>query len=97
MTNPTETVTDSGKEIFKGFFEIFCQYLQEQELEPGAITQEFTFALETFHTHDPECHQMILDNLGPILKTWGLNLQLPTNSTSSKETIFRDIWHSYNE
>ena len=62
MTNLTEnTVTDQEKKVFKGFYEIFCQYLQEQEIEPGANTLEFTFFLETFYPHDPKCHQVILD------------------------------------
>ena len=90
-------MTDQEKKVFKGFYEIFCQYLQEQELEPGAITLEFTFFLETFYPHFQKCYQVILDRLGPALRTLGLNLQIPTNSTSAKETIFRNIWHSYNE
>ena len=82
MTNPTETtVTYQEKKIFKGFFEVFCLYLQEQELEPGAFTLKFTFFLETFYPHDPMCHQLILDELGPALRTLGISLQIPTNST----------------
>ena len=62
MTNLAEnTVTDQEKKLIKGFYELFCQYLQEQELEPGAFTLEFTFFLETFYPHDPKCHQVILD------------------------------------
>ena len=98
MTNLAEnTVTDQEKKVIKGFYELFCQYLQEQELEPGAITLEFTFFLETFYPHDPKCHQVILDKLGPALRTLNLNVQIPANSTSSKETIFRNILHSYTE
>ena len=98
MTNPAEiTVTDQEKKVIKGFYELFCQYLQEQELEPGVSTLEFTLFLETFYPHDTNYRQVILDKIGPALRTLKLNVQIPANSTSSKETIFSNNLHSYIE
>ena len=98
MTNLTETtVTDQEKKVIKGFYELFCQYLQEQEREPGDSTLEFTFFLETFYPHDPNFCQVILDKIGPALRTLKLNVQIPANSTLSKETMFRNNLHSYIE
>ena len=32
MTNPADIeVTDQERKVFQGFYEFFCQYLQEQE------------------------------------------------------------------
>ena len=97
MNDSTDIVTNPAKEILRGFFEIFSLHLQDRESEPDDFNMEFTFNLEAFLPHNPQCHQAILDNLGLIMKTLDINLHLPTNSTLSKETIFRDIWHIYNE
>ena len=97
MTNSTDSVTDQEKKIFKGFFELFCQYLRDQERESGTPILRFTFFLEKFYPHNPKCHQVIVDELGPALRTLGINLHIPTDSTATKETIFRDMWHNYNE
>ena len=53
MTNPAEiAVTDQEKKVFRGFYEFFCQYLQEQDQEQSDNTLEFTLFLETFYPHD---------------------------------------------
>ena len=38
-----------------------------------------------------------MDELGPALRTLGINLHIPTDSTATKETIFRGMWHNYIE
>ena len=86
-------VTDREKKVFRGFYEFFCQYLQEQ----SDNTLNFTLDLETFYPHDPAYHQVILDQIGPALRTLRLDIQLPANSPLSKETIFRNNLHSYFE
>ena len=55
----------------------------------------FTFFLEKFYPHDPTCHQVIANKLGPALRILGINLHLPTDLTATKESIFRDMWNTY--